>query len=92
MTLDEIKVLKSFPKGQNIITFKDRASFEIKRYVVKVSPKGKNVYEYSGHISYVYANQKTYDKYFRGKGFKKILNDTIEYFAFRNKQMMGYEK
>jgi hypothetical protein len=92
MNLEEIRLLKSLPKGKEIISFTDRAKFEVERYVVKVTAEEKKVYEYKGHISFVYANGKTYDKYFRGKGFRKILNTTIEYFEFRNRQMIGYEK
>lgn len=92
MTLNEIRALKSFPKGTQIVRHEESAVFTVEKYVVRISPAGKDIMEYKGHISYVYANGKTYDKYFRGRGFQKVLKDTIEYFEFRNKQMDGYKK
>jgi len=92
MKLNEIIALKKFPANTPVIFFKDRAEFQVERYIIKVSAAGRNVFEYKGHIAYVYANGKTYHKYFRGKGFQKVLKKTYEYFELRNRQMKGYEK
>lgn len=91
MSIEELKALKRFPKGQEEIEASDRAKIVLSKKQIKVTDKGRRLYKYKAVVTFTYINKKDYDFIYEGRILKKVLKSSIETFQKRNKQMLGYE-
>ena len=90
MTLKQIREMKRFPKGKNIVSVKDKAELLIFREEHKTKT-GRKSFMYTGRTIFVYENGKTYEIDVKGKGLQKVIEKSLIKFEQRNKQMKGYQ-
>jgi hypothetical protein len=84
--IKKIKEFKRFPKNEDTVTFKDRATIIFKR------TKHRKRYLYTATITFTYINRVTYNLTTTGRSLKDIREKGLIKFKARNKQMKGYEK
>ena len=91
MSIEELRVLKKFPKGQEEIEVSDRAKIVLSRRQIKQYVGGKISYKYKAVVTFTYKNGQDYDFVYEEKSMKKVLSKSIKTFDQRNKQMISYE-
>jgi hypothetical protein len=91
VSIEELKALRRFPKGQEEIEASDRAKIVLSKKQIKVTNKGRRLYKYKGIVTFTYCNGKDYDFIYEGRSLKKVLRSSMTTFEQRNKQMLSYE-
>lgn len=92
MTIQELRTMKRFPKGEEVVSARDKATIIVSKICYDIDKKGRKKYIYEANIHFIYENGLAYRLDVRENTLKFTLKKAFEKFDQRNLQMINYEK